>query len=195
MGKTLRLTADVDPPTSELTLGHYAILGVLRARPTHGYEIAQRFGDNTDLSLVLPLDRNSVYTLLKDLDSQGLIQGRREVIGLRPVRTVFSLTSDARTRFLAWATEPVERLRELRSAFLLKLYFCRELGAEPSARLLDAQVQTTRAYLEDVSQLMRASQLGSFTQSVYSSKLGAAEAALSWLLEESAHLSEVISVS
>jgi DNA-binding PadR family transcriptional regulator len=189
MTKALRLTAEIDPPRSDLTLGHYAILGLLRVQPTHGYEIARCFRDGTELGLVLPLDMNAVYALLKDLQAQGLIEGHQEVIGLRPARTVFHLSPNAQTRFLTWLAQPVERLRELRSAFLVKLYFCRDLGIEPTERLLAAQIQTTRAYLDHLSESQQATSAGSFARSVYASKIGAAGAALAWLDEERSALS------
>ena len=86
---------------SSLPLAEYAILGLLRERPMHGYEIARRFAADLDLGLVLPLDMSTVYALLKDLQEQGLIEGRRETVGSRPPRTVFQLTREAEARLIS----------------------------------------------------------------------------------------------
>jgi PadR family transcriptional regulator AphA len=167
-----------------LSLGEYAILGVLRGRPMHGYAIARRFAPDRDLALVLPMDMSSVYALLKDLQEQGLIEGQREVVGLRPPRTVFHLTPEAEALFLQWLEEPVGRLREVRSDLLLKLYFCRAIGTGASVRLLDAQIAASRAYLDRLLRLAGEAAPGSFERLVWDSKLGPARAAVAWLEEE-----------
>lgn len=167
-----------------LSPGEYAILGVLRERPMHGYEIARRFAPDGDFALVLPVDMSNVYAMLKDLQEQGLIEGQREVVGPRPPRTVFHLTPDADAQFHAWLDEPVRRMRELRSDLLLKLYFCREIGVAASNRLLAAQLEESRAYLERLLRLHAETAEGSFERLVYDTKIGPARAAIDWLAAE-----------
>ncbi|MHB8576534.1 MAG: PadR family transcriptional regulator [Dehalococcoidia bacterium] len=174
--------------TAGLSLGEYAIVGVLRERPMHGYEIARRFAADLDLGLVAPMDMSSVYALLKDLHEQGLIEGQREVVGLRPPRTVYQLTAEAETQFLHWLGEPVHRLREVRSDLMVKLYFCRAIGTRVTAQLLDAQLDESRAYLERVEHLAAEADAGSFEQLVRGSKAGAAHATVAWLEHERSQL-------
>jgi len=169
---------------SGLTAAEYAILGVLRERPMHGYEIARRFAADLDLGLVLPLDMSSVYALLKDLHEQDLIEGQRQVVGLRPPRPVFHLLPEAERLFLQWIEEPVGRLREVRSDLLLKLYFCRTIGTACTARLLDAQLEASRGYLERVERFTAESPSGSFERLVRDSKIGPARATVAWLEAE-----------
>lgn len=171
-----------------LALGEYAILGLLRGRPMHGYEIARCFAADLDLGLVLPLDMSTVYALLKDLHEQGLIEGHRETVGLRPPRTVYRLTPEADACLLRWLEEPVGRLREVRSDLLVKLYFCRAIGDRYTARLLDAQIVASRAYLDRLSRLAAEAAPGSFERLVRESKLGPARATLDWLEGERARL-------
>jgi DNA-binding PadR family transcriptional regulator len=173
---------------SGLTLGEYAILGVLRERPMHGYEIARRFAADLDLGLVLPIDMSNVYALLKDLHEQGLIEGQREVVGPRPPRTVFHLTDEAERLFLLWLEEPVGRMREVRSDLLVKLYFCRAIGSAASVRLLDAQIASSRAYLQRLVRLAGEAAPDGFERLVWNSKMGAARATIAWLEEERSRL-------
>jgi PadR family transcriptional regulator AphA len=172
-----------------LSLGEYAILGILRERPMHGYEIARRFANDLDLGLVLPLDMSNVYAMLKDLHEQGLIDGQRETVGLRPPRTVFHLTPEADVQFLHWIEEPVGRLREVRSDLLVKLYFCRAIGDRCTARLLDAQIAASRAYLDRLRRLAAEAAPDSFERLVRDSKIGAARATVAWLEAERTRLS------
>jgi DNA-binding PadR family transcriptional regulator len=173
---------------SALSAAEYAILGVLRERPMHGYEIARRFAADLDLGLVLPLDMSTVYALLKDLQEQGLIAGQRVTVGARPPRTVFHLLPEAEALFLQWLEEPVGRLREVRSDLLLKFYFCRRIGAACTARLLDAQLEVCRAYLARLERLAGDSPPGSFERLVWDSKLSAARATIAWLADERARV-------
>src|SRR5215470_16432721 len=69
----------------------YAILGLLRECPMHGYEIAQHFKPEEDLGQVVPADMSTIYTFLKDLQEHGLIRGEKVTVGAPPPRNVFSL--------------------------------------------------------------------------------------------------------
>ena len=171
-----------------LSTGEHAILGILRERPMHGYEIARRFTSDLDLGLVLPQDISNIYAMLKDLHEQGLIEGHRETVGARPPRTVYHLTPEAESQLLAWLQEPVGRLREVRADLLVKLYFCRAIGARCTARLLDAQIDTSRAYLDRLQRLAGGAASESFERLVFASKIGAARATVAWLEEERARL-------
>jgi DNA-binding PadR family transcriptional regulator len=173
-----------------LNLGEYAILALLRERPMHGYEIARRFVPDADLGLVLPLDMSSVYAMLKDLHEHGLIAGHRETVGQRPPRTVYRLTPDADALCTSWLGEPVERLRQIRSDLLVKLYFCRAFGGACTAHLLDAQLAISWAYRDRLAQLAAEADPSSFERLVRDSKLSAARATVDWLTAERANLPE-----
>src|SRR5262245_43504448 len=136
--------------TSGLSVGEYAVLGVLRERPMHGYEVSRRFVADLDLGLVLPMDMSTVYAILKDLHEHGLIEGEREVVALRPPRTVYQVTPEAEGQLLHWLEEPVHRLREVRADLLVKLYFCRAAGSLSTRRLLEAQIDVAQDYLARV---------------------------------------------
>ena len=169
---------------SGLSLGEYAILGVLRERPMHGYEIARRFAADLDLGLVVPIDMSNVYAMLKDLQEQGLIEGKREIVGLRPPRTVFHLTDEADRQFLQWLEEPVGRMREIRADLLVKLYFCRTIGSACTINLLTAQIDASGAYLDRLVRLAEDAAPDSFERLVCNSKIGVARATIAWLEEE-----------
>ena len=164
-----------------LTPTAYDILGLLRERPMHGYEIAQHFVPDADLGQVTPADISTIYTFLKDLQEHGLIRGKRETVGARPPRTVFSLTEDAETLFLEWVRRPVARVREVRSDFLLKLYFAQRLGPAISKVLVKGQIGACQKYLERQRASVRGLEPTSFEALVSESKLTAAESVLAWL--------------
>jgi len=170
------------PPVHvNLTPTAYAILGVLRERSMHGYEIAQHFKPEAELGQVVPAEMSTIYTFLKDLQEHGLIQGERVTVGARPPRTVFSLTAEAEPLFLDWVRRPVARIREVRLDFLIKLYFAQRLGGAEAQILLDAQIAVCQDYLERQKAGERDLKPASFEHVVQESKLTAAEGTLSWL--------------
>jgi DNA-binding PadR family transcriptional regulator len=171
----------MDPIHVALTPTAYAILGLLREQPMHGYEIAQHFKPEADLGQVVPADMSTIYTFLKDLQEHGLISGKRETVGARPPRTVFSPTPEAEDLFLDWVHRPVARIREVRLDFLLKLYFAQRLGAKGAKALVDAQIVVCRSYLSRQKASVRALVPSSFESLVLESKLTAAESTLNWL--------------
>ena len=164
-----------------LTPTAYAILGLLRERSMHGYEIAQHFKPEEDLGQVVPADMSTIYTFLKDLQEHGLIRGEQVTVGARPPRKVFSLADDAEAFFLEWLRRPVARMREVRLDFLLKLYFAQQLGAAEVKALVKAQTVACQEYLARQQAHTRDIDPTSFESLVLESKLTAAESMLEWL--------------
>jgi DNA-binding PadR family transcriptional regulator len=159
----------------------YAILGLLRERPMHGYEIAQHFKPEENLGQVVPADMSTIYTFLKDLQEHGLIRGEQVIVGARPPRKVFSLADDAEAFFLEWLRRPVARMREVRLDFLLKLYFAQQLGGAEARALVKAQLAACQDYLERQKTHTQDIDPASFESLVLESKLTAAESIVEWL--------------
>ena len=75
------------------------ILGLLRDRPLHGYEIKHviedHMGDWTNIAF------GSIYVALKKLAEEGFVEQLAvEQEGSRPARTVFQITEEGRVEFL-----------------------------------------------------------------------------------------------
>ena len=136
--------------TPPISAAQYAILGLLRETPSHGYELQHWFTDDAELGAVLPLEQASLYAALKDLAARGLIGGTETREGLRPPRTVYALTAEGRRLLERWMSQPVERLRQVRLDFLLKMYFARKRGGTAARALLDAQIAACHQYLANL---------------------------------------------
>lgn len=166
-----------------LTPVQYAILGLLRTQPAHGYELQRSFNEGSDLAGVVHLEQASMYAALKDLAGRGLIEGTETREGARPPRTVYSLSRRGERQLDAWIRKPVERLRQVRLDFLLKVYFARQRSEAMVRSLVDAQLATCHRYLSDLE--ARASELEpeSFAYVVNESRTSAARSTLEWLRE------------
>ena len=125
----------------------YAILGMLGEQPRHGYELAEAFRADGDLAAVCGMPLNVLYAQIHRLEGLELIVGTVESVGPNRERVVLHLTEAGRAAFREWLDRPVERMREVRQDFLLKLYFSQRDAGHDTPRLLDAQIERCEAYL------------------------------------------------
>ena len=157
--------------------GEYAVLGMLALRPMHGYEMTCLLADE-GLADVCPVEQSTLYTYLRNIEARGLVTWTEERVGLRPPRKTFALTEEGRSLIDHWLRTPVERMREVRLEFLLKLFFLEQLDVPAHRELLRTQVQVCEEYLAHVD---ARPQPNRFAALVIQSKRSAAEATLGWL--------------
>jgi PadR family transcriptional regulator AphA len=160
-----------------LLAGEYASLCLLFLRPMHGYEMVAFLGEE-GLDTVCPVEQSTLYTYLRNVESRGLVTWSEERVGLRPPRKMYELTTEGRELVHAWLRQPVERMREVRVEFLLKLFFLDVTDRIALRRLLEEQIRVCGGYLAEVTSRAYASP---FRQLVARSKSSAAEATLGWL--------------
>lgn len=124
----------------------YAMLGLLEGQPMHGYEMFQQFEGGT-LGEIVHLEMSQMYAFLKKLERLHYIESQLELQGTRPPRKIFHLTADGREAFFQWLTQPVEKPREVRILFLIKLYFVRRYLPEQTRSLIDGQIVACQQFL------------------------------------------------
>jgi PadR family transcriptional regulator AphA len=124
----------------------YAILGLLESQPMHGYEIFQQF-KNGAMRQIVHLEMSQMYAFLKKLERLEYIEAQLETQGSRPPRKIFHLTPKGRQAFFQWLKEPVERPREIRILFLIKLYFVQQLLPKEIGTLIDQQIAACQNFL------------------------------------------------
>jgi DNA-binding PadR family transcriptional regulator len=126
-------------PATELSPAAWAVLGVVRDGPTHGFAVAQLLAADGALGQVWTVARPMVYRELAKLAAIGLVAERStQHSRLGPARTIVSVTPSGRTALERWLAEPVEHIREVRSLLLLKLALLARADEDPTA-LLSAQ--------------------------------------------------------
>jgi DNA-binding PadR family transcriptional regulator len=134
-----------------VSLNEWAVLGVLFERPRHGYDIAAELQRGTPIGDVWRLTRALVYRALERLEDLGLVEPRRhEPSDAGPPRTVYGPTRRGRSALRRWLVTPVDHLRDVRSALLLKLTLLERLGLD-RAELVAAQRVAFAAQLSRLS--------------------------------------------
>jgi len=134
-----------------LSLNEWAVLGVLVDDPRHGYDIAAELRPGTRLGDIWTVNRQLVYRAIERLDALELAQPRRREPGAGgPPRTIYAPTRQGRAMLHAWLATPVEHLRDVRSALLLKLALTDRLGRD-RRELVDAQHRALADRLHELS--------------------------------------------
>lgn len=165
----------------------YAILGLLERQPMHGYEMFQRFQDSI-LGQIVHLEMSQMYAFLKKLERLEYIEADLESQGTRPPRKTYHLTGLGRDNFQAWLTTPVERPREIRLLFLLKLYFAQALIPQQMRSLVEQEVAACQKFLAHLEGLSPSSKTQSedaafLEHVVLRSRIHQTRALLDWLHE------------
>ncbi len=177
-------------------VAEYALLGLLREGPRHGYRLAVAFGPQGRLGMVLRLKMSQMYAYLRKLERQGLLLAHDEIDGdsQRP-RRVFTLTTEGERAFDDWLAAPVEATREVRLVFMLKLALTLN-QPQAALALLGRQRAATAAWLDrqraSAEAMRDASAAGAaslpLAQLILRHRIMLSEATLAWLDETDAQL-------
>jgi DNA-binding PadR family transcriptional regulator len=119
-----------------------AILGLLKERAMHGYQLSKRLADT--LGAFWKVSYGSLYPALKRLERQGAVESAfpREEVGRR--KNVYRITAKGEEMFSALLQEAGEESWE-DNRFRVRLAFFQYLKPDTRLRLLEKR----RAYLED----------------------------------------------
>jgi DNA-binding PadR family transcriptional regulator len=131
-----------------LSLTEWVVLALLSEAPSHGFAVARTLSRVTAIGQVWTVPRPLVYRALGRLEEQGLIVEAGEEPGdPGPRRMVYEATGKGRKAVANWRGEPVRHLRDVRSAFLVKVLL-RQRAGEPLAPLVGQQREVFAPLLE-----------------------------------------------
>jgi DNA-binding PadR family transcriptional regulator len=167
------------------------ILGILSAKPQHGYQLLEYFNQRQSLGRVWSMSTSQIYAVLKRLETAGLVVGETVEAPDAPPRTEYTITSLGNARLHAWLydQEPSASIRRVRIEFISKLYV---------ARLLGLSVTEIVQYQKGACQRQKQSYLHQnengnhlMDRMVVEFIIGQLDAALAWLDQCEAHLPEL----
>lgn len=156
----------------------YILLGSLMQGPRHGYEI-MRFLDSA-LKAAWQVSRSQLYTLMKRMEKDKLLESSVELQVTRPSKRIFKITERGKKSFLAWLSTPTDHVRDFRLEFIGKLFFYHELSLKGAQELIEAQIHV----LDEIRQRLLKEKKGDsdpFNILVYDFKLETVKGQLRWL--------------
>lgn len=165
--------------TDEMPAEH-ALLGLLALSngSRHGYDLSRAFQPDAELGEIIRLEPGMLYHHLKKLERLEWVTSRQEQVERRPARSVYTLTDAGRDELDAWMTEPVEHTREIRLAFLVKLFLARQTDPARASALIDEQIATLQRVEENHRTTDRT---GTFSDHVRELRLAQTRTAIEWL--------------
>jgi len=168
------------PPSVGLEI---ALLGLLRAHPSHAYELHQLLQEGVEpLGLIWRLKQSNLYALLAKLEEAGYVASTVELHGTRPPRKILRLTPQGREAFAEWVRNPVEHGRDFRLEFLAKLYFAAQAGASTVRDRLSLQRAACQRWIGDLeAQGAMSDSEQPFERLIYQFRVTQIEAILRWL--------------
>jgi len=158
----------------------WVLLGLLKRKPMHGYELHQFFTSPSPLGQVWHLGLSQMYKLLKELEEQGYVEATLEEQETRPDKKVYQVTASGEDALQDWLETPVRGIRLIRVEFLGKLFLAQTLGPKVVTKVIDKQQEACEALLD---QLQMTSAEDDFEDLVLRFRSGQIEAAIHWLAQ------------
>jgi DNA-binding PadR family transcriptional regulator len=158
----------------------HAVLGLLAIESRHGYELAKEFAPDTVLGDIVHLEAGMLYAHLKKLAREGWVDAQVEPQEARPARRVFVLTPEGETELRRWLSEPVDKTRDIRLEFLLKLYIARQIDPASVPRLVREQQALCEQFAASLEQQIR-EERDTFHMLVLEMRLAQNRALAGWL--------------
>jgi DNA-binding PadR family transcriptional regulator len=163
-----------------LTPAEYAVLGLVRRKPTYGYELQRQLSGLRGLGRVCPVEPAMVYAILKSLSGLELIDGEWDNSAYPP-KAVYTATEAGEVEFARWLRRAVGRMREVRLDFLVKLYFAMDEDPVLARELMTSQIEACSDYAEQIEREQAGDDLAGFDRIVLASKASAARITREWL--------------
>ena len=141
----------MEPIQQQPPLGAWAVLALLCEGETHGWALVRALAAEGEIGRVWSIRRALVYRTVEQVIEAGLAERAGSEPGTRgSPRTRLRTTAAGRHAVQRWLGEPVDHVRDLRSALLLKLLFTERAGLdrEPLLQAQHAILAETVAALE-----------------------------------------------
>jgi DNA-binding PadR family transcriptional regulator len=121
----------VEAPGRELGPGDWSIVALLAEHPAHGWALAEKLKPSGEIGSVWSIARPTIYRALDALKEDGLVEtAKLEPSERGPYREVYRTTRRGRAALRRWLDQPVPRIADVRSIFLLKLVLASRAGID-----------------------------------------------------------------
>lgn len=168
--------------TAEPYSGEYLLLGLIRSKPIHAYDLHKHLIEDEDLHLIWRFNQSQLYALLEKLDRAGYISATIAEGTTFPFRKVYTITDEGADLFENWLEEPVLNQHNLRRDFIMKLYFLLQGSVNEYRRIIQLQLNYCASRLE--KQQANLAELSSdevFQRAVYEFRAQTTLANINWL--------------
>lgn len=167
--------------STRLTLGEWAVLGLIASGPVHAFAIVKALAPRGELGRIWSVPTPVVYRAVNSLRDKLMIQtAGEERSDAGPPKTMLQLTPLGRRQLDAWLQMPVAHMRDVRSELLLKLALLARLhrSAQPLVR---AQADAFEPVVAGLEQLASAAGPAEFEATLVGWRLESARGVMRFL--------------
>ncbi|MCW8956477.1 MAG: PadR family transcriptional regulator [Gammaproteobacteria bacterium] len=128
----------------------YTILGLIKDKPMHGYEIKNIF--SVSFARFWRVSPGQLYPLLRKILDEGLAKKSVHIQDGKPNAHVYSITKKGREEFKEWLNEPSDQLPLIRFDLMLKLFFYGQKNHQNCLNELKLLQEASKVFLADLGQ-------------------------------------------
>ncbi len=121
-----------------LPLAEWVCLTLIVQKVSHGWALGTMLAPDGEVGRIWSVTRPLTYRAIDGLVDRGLVSRTGQTAGRGRDRVTLAATTAGRRLARRWLDQPVEHLRDVRTAFLVKLFLRQRAGLD-SAGLLTAQ--------------------------------------------------------
>lgn len=158
-----------------------AVLGLLKARPMHGYELKKHLSD--ELGFFRSFSYGSLYPTLKRLEATGAVQTEHPKDETTRRKNVYRVTPRGEALLDELLEESGAVATEGREAFMLRLAFFRYVKPETRRRLLEGRRGYTQERLTKLRDSMKRlrERMDAYSLQLMNYRVDEAEKDIRWL--------------
>jgi DNA-binding PadR family transcriptional regulator len=157
-----------------------AVLGLLKERPMHGYQLSRELGDS--LGGLWRVSYGSLYPTLRRLERDAAIESEAgDVRGARR-KKVYRITEKGEQIFLDLLQETPQDTQTEDARFRMRLAFFRYLSPETRIRLLERRRQALKERLSTIAESLRSGRGGDdYGRALIEHNRSVTESDITWL--------------
>lgn len=156
-----------------------AVLGLLKERPMHGYQLSRELGES--LGGLWRVSYGSLYPTLRRLEREGAIESEAgDQRGARR-KKVYRITPAGEQVFLELLQATPQDTQTEDARFRMRLAFFRYLPPETRIRLLERRRQALQARLMTIGESLRAGRTDDYGRALVEHNRSTTESDIAWL--------------
>ena len=125
-----RIESGMRPPRTELNLTEWIVLALASEAPTHGWTVVRALRRDSPLGEVWSSSGPLVYRAVSRLQDADLLQSVGVAEGHGPNRVILEPTPAGLELVREWLLQPVDHVRDVRAALLVKLLLLERRGTD-----------------------------------------------------------------
>jgi DNA-binding PadR family transcriptional regulator len=132
----------------EYTALKYGLLGLLNYGKMTGYDLDKAFKDS--ISFFWQGQTSQIYRELKGMEKTGWLKSEIVYQTDKPNKKLYEITQKGREEYKTWLEKTDEAALQVRSPFLMRLFFAGDMPAEKTLAMVRAYRDECRELLEEM---------------------------------------------